>query len=93
MFDNGTKQTKIKMSNKSSIGAAVSVSLLFTGVSFEVTFANSLMLICANSEWGDGVAQLVEHRTRIQRTKVRIPSGAHTHTHKKVSFSESKMLC
>ena len=26
--------------------------------------------------WGDGVAQLVEHRTLIQRTKVRIPSGS-----------------
>ena len=39
---------------------------------------------------GDGVAQLVQRRTRIQRTKVRTPSGAQE---KLVSFSESKMLC
>ena len=38
----------------------------------------------------DGVAHLVKRRTRIQRTKVRIPSRAQD---KFVTFSESKMLC
>ena len=33
---------------------------------------NVIVYVCM----GDGVAQLVERRTRIQRTKVRIPSGA-----------------
>ena len=38
----------------------------------------------------DGVAQLVERLTWIQRTKVQILSGAQD---KFVSFSESKMCC
>ena len=38
---------------------------------------------------GDGLAQLVEHQTRIQRMKVQILSGAQEN----VSFSQSKRLC